>query len=81
MGLIRDVAGAALAGPLGAAAAERKKNGKKRSGDSAGDRGLGPPDPGDDSSSDAGTDGGFGSYVKRAGQGMARNFLSDRKRQ
>lgn len=83
MGIFRQVAGAALAGPLGAAAAD-SKGGKKRSsssgGDSPGDQGYGPPDPSDSDSSDAGSDGGFGNYAKRVGKSIARSYLGGPKR-
>ena len=60
MGLISDVAGAAIgaAFPGAGAATAAGGRGKKRasSGDSSGDQGYGPPDPSDSTSSDAGSD-------------------------
>lgn len=75
MGIFRDIAGAAIGGAGGAAAAS---GGKKRANNINTDD---PGAPGQDvpgSSSDAGTDGGFGSYIKRTGKTVARRALQKR---
>lgn len=76
MGIFREAASAGLAaaGDIAAADAVAGSGRKKRSGDSPGDKGLGPPDPGDSDGSSNGSDGSYGSrFLKRFGANLGRS--------